>query len=239
MSYANNMSTSFRKKPLYIVLSIAFLIVSALLYACTDTRFSDMEEYVNQNSMIKVSAIEMCGDKNEQKEQEQRNLALIRVLLPNDKAHYSIDELESLRVSLNDYMMSDQSSYLNNGYHVIIYVINCYYYPTQGPIRECAVFSNTDSLYTNGYSELNDSLCTAMYKPYEEDVVMLPNISGVKYLWLIDEGYSADHEEEFPIKEINAVASKIEGLDVLYIDSRYYEEFNSADVVFKVEQGSY
>lgn len=233
------MSTSTCKKELHISMVILILAVSLWFCACDNNQFGDMKKYVNQYSLIKVSSINLQNNKSNHKTQEQNKLAIISVLLPNDKAHYTIDELESLRTALNDYMIDDQSSYLNNGYHVIIYVNNSYFNPTQGPIRVCAVFSNADSIYENSYSELNDSLCTAMYKPYKEDIAMIPDISGIRYLWLIYEGYSAYHKEGFPIKEINNVVSKIDNMEVLYIDSRYFELFDSTDIDFIIKQGTY
>lgn len=227
---------AYKNHTIYLLITL-MLALPFLLCSCGDSRFSDMEKYVNQYSLINVSSINLQDDNNNHK--AQHKLAVINVLLPNDNAHYTIDELESLRIALNDYMMNDESGYLINGYHVVINVINSYFYPTQGPIRVCAVFSNADSIYVNSYSELNDSLCTAMYKPYEEDVAMIPNISGIKYLWLIDEGYSANHDEEFPISEISKVVSKTDNLEVLYIDSRYFELFDQTDIDFIVKPGTY
>ena len=62
---------------------------------------------------------------------------------------------------------------------------------------------------------------------------------NVKYLWLIDEGYSYEHNESFPIDAINEAAPDLNGIRVLYIDENYYDRFDASGLEYKVEKGSY
>lgn len=227
------------KRYISVIITVTVLMTALLLCSCGDARFSDMKRYVNEHSDVRVTSIYMVGDTEYVNECLLNKQVLLEVALASGKQHYSIDELESLRIALNDYMTSDPDSYINKGYHVVVWVHNTYYLATEGPISRCAVFSNSDSLYVEYYTDLNDSLCTAMYKPYKEDVSMLGNILNVKYLWLIDEGYSYEHNESFPIDAINEAAPDLNGIRVLYIDENYYDRFDASGLEYKVEKGSY
>lgn len=235
----NDMRTLANEKFLSFILVILMLSASVLLCSCGDSRFSNMKKYANDNSKVNVVSIYMVGNKSDEEERDSNKQVLIGVTLDKNKQHYSIEELESLRIALNDYMTNDPNSYINQGYSVVIWVENSFYSPTTGPISRCAVFSNLDTLYLESSTEINNSLCTAMYKPYEKDVPMLCNISGIKYLWLIDEGYSTYHEDGFPIDEINDVIADIKDLQVLYIDENYFERLDSTSFSFEVKEGTY
>ena len=219
-----------------LITLLCFLLLSVC--SCRDERFKDMVKYVNANSDVEVTYIEWYGN-NKNKDEETMSVELI-VYLQKETAHYSIERIDGLRNALNQYMIDDPNSFLNRGFHIVIWVENTYYYPTDSPkLRRCAAFSNMDSLSTLNLTTdlVNSSLCGFMFRPDLNDIKKLNSLTDIKYLWLLDDGYSISDNITF-VNELKLSTGNLDELEVVYVAEYWYKNLNINDFRFRVEKAT-
>lgn len=201
---------------------ISFLVSVVLLFAlcsCGNVKYAGMKNYLNSNTNVKVISI------SDWVYNEEFKSVLLCIELPRE-ADPSLEDLDGLRVALNDYMQQD-GGFLEQGWQVSIYVDEQMNGSSIG--ERYAVFANFENGTMGFEGECNydiaDYLNTFWFVLDPDDAEYISSLNDVENLFI------AGKYSESDVDLMNEVIEEIKTLDslkTLRVFSYWYEGFAGA-----------
>lgn len=207
-------------------LAICFLSLVVLfsLCSCGKNKYWDMKNYLNSNSDVNVVRVE------EWIYNETDQIVTLNVVLAED-SDPSLEELDSLRNALDDYMKRP-GGYLDQKWQISVIVDEAQFFSSTEPHRY-SVISN----YMEGYNgergtepvifDCSDTLNTFWFCIDSDDVSYISSLNDVENIYIAGQ-YSIQSTEllEDTLNEIK----KLDNIKTLAVCRNWYDTFASADL---------
>ncbi len=204
---------------------ISFILAVLLLVSlcsCGDSKYVEMKYYLESHSGVKIRSISDMECDEEKKE------VYLRIELPLD-ADPSLQELDELRKSLNEYMQQD-GGFLEQGWYVSIYVDEQMNGSAIGATY--AVMANYEQgVIATAESDRAECLNTFWFCIDSEDISYISFLSGVENLRI--SGSFSTMDTDLLNKTIDEIR-KLDDLKTLRVFPYWYETVSNAGLECEV-----
>lgn len=207
-------------------LAICFLSLVVLLSLCScgNNKYRDLKNYLNSNSDVKVVSV------GEWIYNETDRIVTLNVVLKED-SDPSLEELDSLRKALDDYMKKP-GGFLEQEWQISVIVDEAQFFSSAEPHRY-SVISN----FMNGFNgergknpviyDCSDTLNTFWFCIDSDDVSYISSLNDVENLYIA--GQYPKQTATIMEDTLNEI-KKLNDLKTLAICLNWYDSFESADL---------
>ena len=212
-------------KRLFIV-SLLFIML-IMMCSCGNTKYKDMEQYVESSTKLNI----VCIDEWIYNEEYKSVTLNIRIKAGSQP---SLEELNNLRIALNEYMQMD-GGLLEQGWQVSVLVDE----DTQGSVKpyRYAVIANFENGYNLGDGdyrfETSDDLNTFQFCLNRDDASYISLLTDVEYIRLA--GQYGMSDTELLNETIEAIRA-LDGLKAISVYPSWYEAFSNANLNCEVTE---
>ena len=207
-------------------LAICFLSLVVLLSLCScgNNKYRDLKNYLNSNSDVKVVSV------GEWIYNEMDRIVTLNVVLKED-SDPSLEELDSLRKALDDYMKKP-GGFLEQEWQISVIVDEAQFFSSAEPHRYSVIsnfmygFNGERGKNPVGYN-CSDTLNTFWFCIDSDDVSYISSLNDVENLYIA--GQYPKQTATIMEDTLNEI-KKLNDLKTLAICLNWYDSFESADL---------